>query len=153
MNIREASQRDLSQIVEYTLALHQHEDDGKIAANPHFSDNLSEWLSSELDSAQSLFLIAERKSNPVGFIGAMSIINDNGFLANPAKGLIQLLWVDEKSRNKNIAENLVKEVEHCFKRVGIEYVECNYTCVNNLAESFWSKLGYAKHSVTARRFI
>jgi len=158
INIREATQNDLDLIVQFTLSLHAHEDDGEITASEHFADNLSKWLLVEINNPQSLFLIAEKENSKkndsaVGFIGAASVINDNGFLTNPAKGLIQLLWVEEKSRKSKVAGNLVKEIEHCFKQVGIEYVECNYTCVNNLAEKFWDGLGYNKHSITARKFI
>lgn len=151
--IRQATAIDLKTITQYTLELHQHEDDGTIQAHQNFYLNLKKWLSTELANPRSLFLMAEKDNNPIGFIGATSIINDNGFLASPIKGVIQLLWVEPEFRNNHIANKLVDEVEHCFNEIGIEYVECSYTASNQLAEAFWEKHGYKKNSVTSRKLI
>ena len=151
--IREASINDLDTITQYAFALHQYEDDREIAPHQGFYLNLKTWLSAELSNPRSLFLMAENGNKPIGFIGATSIINDNGFLANPIKGVIQLLWVESEYRKNHIAKKLVDEIEHCFKEIGIEYVECTYTASNWLAKSFWEKQGYKKNSITARKFI
>jgi len=151
--IREATIEDLDIITQYTLALNQHEDDRLIPAHQDFEHNLKNWLALELKNSQSLFLLAEKNNRAIGFIGASSVINDNGFLANPVKGLIQLLWVDNSVRRHNVAAKLVEEIELCFKQVGIEYIECSYTCINNVAKIFWDTLGYSGHSITARKFI
>ena len=153
INTRQATINDLDIIAQYTFKLHQHEDDRIIAPHVDFLSNLKMWLSAELNNSRSLFLIAELDTIPIGFIGATSIINDNGFLANPIKGVIQLLWVEENYRKNRIAKKLVDEVEQCFKSIGIEYVECTYTAQNTLANSFWEKRGYEKNSITARKFI
>lgn len=151
--LREASASDLEIITQYTIKLHQHEDDGKIKPHQNFAINLKKWLSSGLADPRSLFLIATQNDAPIGFIGATSIINDNGFLAHAMKGNIQLIWVEPDHRKKGVAEKLVDEIEHCFKEIGIDYVECSYTATNHLAEVFWSNNGYEKNSVTARKFL
>jgi len=135
------------------LSLHQHEDDGKIPTHNNFESNLQKWLLLELENPRSLYLIIEVENIPVGFVGATSILNDNGFLGNPIKGVIQLLWIVPEYRKKRAAELLLEEVEHCFRQIGIKYVECTYTVTNQLAEYFWEKQGYKKNSVTARKII
>jgi ribosomal protein S18 acetylase RimI-like enzyme len=153
INLREATLNDLKIVTQYSLNLHRHEDDGTIAPHQNFSSNLKTWLASELSNPRSLFLIAEIDNCPIGFIAATSVINDNGFLASPLKGVIQLLWVEQKHRKNQIAEFFVNNIEKCFKETGIDYVECNYTTSNFLAENFWKKQGYKKNSITARKFI
>lgn len=149
--IRQANPRDIDVIFQYTIALHQHEDDGEIPPHKHFTINLKKWLLSELNNLASLFLIIEDKRIPFGFIGATSIVNDNGFLESPVKGVIQLLWVDKDYRNKHAANMLLEEVEKCFRELGIQFSECSYTVSNSLAESFWTKNGYLKSSITNRK--
>ncbi len=151
--LRQAKVIDIDIMTDFTLKLHQHEDDGTIEAHLNFHSNLKKWLSAELDNPNALFLIAEYEQCPIGFIGATSVINDNGFLANPLKGVIQLLWISSEYRNKHIANQLVAEVEICFKEVGIGYVECSYTNTNKLANKFWDKQGYKGNSITARKFL
>lgn len=153
ITFREASLLDLDIITQYTLEIHQYEDDGAVSPHVNFLQNLKNWLSTEINNPRSLFLIAETNNTPIGFIGSTSVINDNGFLANPIKGIIQLLWVVPEYRKKHIAEKMVDEVEHCFREIGVEYVECNYTVANKIAESFWEGLEYKKNSITARKFI
>ncbi len=152
-SFREASLADLDIITQFTYQLHQHEDDGQIPINKDFFSNLRKWLSTELANPRSLYLIAEHNQEPIGFIGATSIINDNGFMENPIKGVIQLVWIELEFRKNHIAEKLVDEVEHCFKQIGIDYVECSYTASNQLAQGFWGKQGYEKNSITARKVI
>lgn len=151
--LREASESDLDIITQYTIKLHQHEDDNRIKPHQDFIVNLERWLSSELTNPRSLFLIATQDAVPVGFIGATSIINDNGFLASPMKGIIQLIWVEPDYRKQGLAELFVDEIEHCFKELGIEYVECSYTIKNVHAKHFWTKMNYEQNSITARKFM
>ncbi len=150
---RQAIVNDLQTIVKFTLKLHQHEDDGNIASHINFKCNLTQWLTNELDDPRTLFLIAEDNREPVGFIGATTIINDNGFLANPIKGVIQLLWIEPEYRKNHLADKLVSDIEQCFKSMGIAYIECTYTASNQEAKSFWSKQAYKENSITARKFI
>ncbi len=152
-NIRETSVKDLEIITQFTLKLHQHEDDGEIPPHQNFSVNLRAWLSSGLKDSNALFLVAEKNQCPIGFISAVCVINDNGFSSSPIKGLIQLLWVEPEHRKNLTAEMLVKKVEACFKEMAIGVVECNYTSSNQLAESFWKKQGYKKSSMTARKIF
>ena len=151
--VRQAEASDLLKILAYTLKLHQHEDDGQLKNNSLFEANLKRWLTNELNNPLSLFLIAESNEKAIGFIGATTVINDNGFLDDPTKGLIQLLWVEERYRKQHVAQKLLAEVENCFKHSGVNYVEANYTSTNKLAESFWGKCGYLQSSITVRKFL
>jgi len=151
--IRQATEEDLALLLKWTILLHSHEDDGEIETHPNFEKNLEKWLSSEITNSNCLCLIAEIDAKPKGFIFANSVINDNGFLAIPIKGIIHLLWVDLDCRKMKIAEKLVAAVEECFKSVGITLAECNYTSNNNLAKSFWESQNYRQSAVTARKLL
>ncbi|TQV84854.1 GNAT family N-acetyltransferase [Aliikangiella coralliicola] len=153
LDIRQANTEDIELIFQWTLQLHHHEDDGELKAHADFPVHLKQWLSGQLEDTGNLCLIAEVDAQPIGFILASSIINDNGFLESPAKGIIQLLWINEDHRKQHIADTLVSEIEQCFISVGIGYIECNYTSHNNLAKSFWDKQGYLQRTVTARKML
>lgn len=149
--IRQASADDLPQVLVWTLALHQHEDDASLPMHPNFSDNLQRWLKLELENPNNLFLIAENQQQPAGFISARTVINDNGFLADPVKGVINLIWVDSQHRNQQIATQLLEQAELCLAAVGVTYIECSYTATNLLARQFWDNKNYFPAAVTARK--
>ncbi len=174
VDVRAASLDDLDAITRFTAQLHEHEDNGELATHQKFFPRLKKWLRSELNDSKSLILIAETNlqtksqtgshtepqtgprhipKQTIGFISATSIINDNGFLQAPSKGVIQLLWVELNYRQQGVADSLVLSIENCFKNIGIKYVECTYTSNNSLAESYWQRNDYKKNSITARKFI
>lgn len=153
VEIRQATSKDLEQLTNWTLAIHFHEDDNSIPPHPELKQRLSKWLHSELVDNNGLFLIAEVECLSVGFIYANSVINDNGFLASPIKGVIHLLWVDENYRCQKIAEKLTESIEACFKELAISYIECSFTDSNELAKLFWISQGFTPHSVTARKLL
>ncbi|MGX5174564.1 GNAT family N-acetyltransferase [Aliikangiella sp. IMCC44653] len=153
LEITQANRSDLGKLLTWTLGIHQQENDKQLEMSERFESNLATWLESELDNLNSLLLIANYNANPVGFVLATSVINDNGFLKENLKGVIQLLWVDKEYRHKKIASELVKNAEACFKENGINYVECNYTVQNAMAGNFWRESGYLVTSITARKII
>ena len=152
-DIYQASLDDINLICEWTLKLHQHEDDGRLEVNSNFDANIKKWLTQELNNLNSLVLIALVNNQPAGFIFSTSVINDNGFLAAPLKGIIHLLWVEPEFRQKNIAAKLLSEVENCLRTIGATYIECNYTANNNLAKTFWSKNNYFQSAITAKKIL
>lgn len=153
LEYRQAQETDIDLLVNFTNLIHCHEDDGQIPTHQHFLKNLKKWLLIEIENPQSLIIIASKKAQPVGFILATTVVNDNGFLDYPLKGIIQLLWVEPKFRGGAIANELVTQVEVCFKENQIRYVECSYTVNNKLGANFWTKKGYLKNSITARKFL
>jgi ribosomal protein S18 acetylase RimI-like enzyme len=153
LNIRECSQQDLDIVTNYTLSLHQHENEKGIQAHPNLKTNIRKWLQSEIDSTNSLILIAETDGNPIGFVCATTTINDNGFIAQPLKGIIQLLWVEEPNRQKKVAEKLIATIELCLQEAGVSYVECTYVDGNLSAKHFWRNQGYQVTSLTCRKFL
>ena len=162
INIRQASIDDLPLILSFTHAIHLQEDDQSIPTNPNFLSHLEKWLKQELENSLSLFLIAEIQSElkkskeeniTVGFIGSTTVINDNGFLINPTKGVIHLLWVEKKYRRQGISKQLVTVIESCFKENAINVIECSFTKKNTLAEHFWNDAGYQVQSLTARKIL
>ena len=61
--------------------------------------------------------------------------------------------VGNEYRKKNIAEQLLNEVEKCFSSIGITYIECHYTAKNKLAQQFWDKNQYTQSSIMARKLL
>lgn len=153
MNIRECTPDDLDTVTQYTLALHYHENETGIQPHPDLTDNLKRWLEAEIFSNNSLILIAEIDNKPIGFICAATVINDNGLIAQPLKGVIQLLWIEPVYRKKKAAEELVKMVEICLQETGVTYVECSFVEGNSMAKNFWGNQGYQVSSMTCRKFL
>lgn len=153
LEIFQANEEQLELIHRWTLAIHKHEDDKQLKAHPRFNNNLKKWLHQEINNANSLFLVALLNRQPAGFIAASVIINDNGFLAEPMKGMIHLLWVEQAYRRFGIAKNLLTETEACLSSIGVNYVECNYTPTNSHAQSFWKRCGYQSSSINARKIL
>ena len=151
--IEQVKQDDLDTILAWTIQLHHHEDDGELKSHANFEINLRKWLEQEITNPNSLFLVAKCNGLPVGFIAASSIINDNGFLDNPLKGEVNLLWVEDKYRKQKIAEQLLLETEKCLLSTGINYIECHYTSNNQLAKAFWDKKGYQQRAIIARKML
>ena len=48
--IRQANKNDLAKISAWTLAQHQHEDNGMLKTLPEFPERLSQWIKLELDN-------------------------------------------------------------------------------------------------------
>ena len=153
LDIYQASLEDLDLVCEWTLKLHQHEDDGKLVSNNNFERNIRKWLTQELSNPNSLFLIALLDKKPTGFIFSTSVINDNGFLAAPLKGVFHLIWVEPSYRKKNIAARLLDEVENCLQSIGVTYIECSYTANNHLAKTFWDNNKYIQSTITAKKIL
>ena len=151
--IRQAKIDDLPLLVEWTLKLHKHEDDGTLQTHPEFHTKITHWITLEIENPASLYLIAESNGNAIGFLGASQVLNDNGFLLEPTKGIIQLLWIEAEWRKSGVADGLVSEVESCFRNIGVRYVECTFTSSNQLAKNFWSKKAYQNFSISARKFL
>ncbi|MBV1910141.1 MAG: GNAT family N-acetyltransferase [Kangiellaceae bacterium] len=153
MKIRQCDIKDLDIITEFTARLQKYENDGQLIYHPNFELNLKRWIEAEILSSNSLLLIAEVKGNPVGFIASSSSINDNGFLSDPIKGIVQLLWVEPHYRQQKFAKHLLENVETCFKELGINYVECSFTEKNKEVGSFWQANGYFSVAHTARKIL
>lgn len=153
LNFRQATDLDIDKITQWTLLLHKHEDDNQLALHKDLKKNLKRWLSSEINNSNNLFIIAQYNKKDVGFISASCIINDNGFLIDPIKGVVQLLWLENSVRRQGIASKLLEQVELCFLDLGIKYIECNYTVCNKQAEKFWDNHAFKPCSTTARKII
>ncbi|MCW8878759.1 MAG: GNAT family N-acetyltransferase [Kangiellaceae bacterium] len=153
LEIRQANSKDIDLLATWTHALHLHEDDGNVPHHPNIKANLKKWLELEMDNKNGLFLIALEESEPIGFIFATSVVNDNGFLSNPLKGVIHLLWVNKEFRNQGVANALTEAIESCFSELSIGYIECSYTIKNQLAEKFWTRLNFRPYSVNARKLL
>ena len=154
MKLRQATKSDLEQVFAWTLKIHQHEDDGSLNVHPEFETHLKAWIEEELGNRQCLYLLAETDDQQgLGFIGSHTVINDNGLLKDPLKGVIHLLWVDADYRNNGLAQTLVARVEDCFRELGVGYIECSYTACNQIGERFWAANGFQPVTITARKFI
>lgn len=60
----------------------------------------------------------------------------------PKKATISELIVSEKSRGKNIGQQLLTFAENYFKEIGCEYISIDVFAYNLNAEKFYNKNGY-----------
>ncbi|WP_144395160.1 GNAT family N-acetyltransferase [Pleionea sediminis] len=153
ITIEQATNEDFPIVLEWTIKLYHHEDDGKLEVSECFRSNLEKWLSNLMHDNNNLILVAKENKKPCGLMISSIVINDNGFLKSPFKGSIDILWVSKEYRNRKIASMLLEQTELCFKSLGVPYIECNFVSHNQEAREYWKSNGFETVSETARKFI
>lgn len=153
LSIRQADANDLERLHQWSLKLHQHEQPQLLEAHAEFGSRLKQWLKNDLTNENSLALIGEVNSTPIGFVSGSIEAMPSGFTNQAIKGWIKLLWVEPDYRKSGFADQLVKAIESCFKECNVEYVECHFTSNNHLAEHYWKSAGYSPTTITAGKII
>lgn len=100
----------------------------------------------EEDFNESIFFIVKDESNNVvGFIQGTIHERKNHKLSN--LGYIDELYVQESTRGKGVAKNLLKELEFEFKRQGCDHVITHTDIENDLSQKFYLLAGMKKTTV------
>ncbi len=110
--------------------------DGNIPSRPQGRDSKKniKW---QLQQSTSLYFVAERKTTIVGVIFGTH---------DGRKGWINRLVVTPAYRKKGIATQLVHEVEHHLKELGIDIVASLIEDWNETSMQVFENLGYTKHT-------
>lgn len=97
-----------------------------------------ENINKQISNGTSIILVAELNKK---MVGAVLGTHDG------RKGWINRLVVDTEFRRKNIATELVSEVEKWFKESGIEVFSCVIEGDNTVSVQLFNKLGYSEWDV------
>lgn len=97
-----------------------------------------ENINKQISNGTSIILVAELNKK---MVGAVLGTHDG------RKGWINRLVVDTEFRRKNIATELVSEVEKWFKESGIEVFSCVIEGANTVSVQLFNKLGYSEWDV------
>lgn len=110
--------------------------EGNIPYRPQGRDSKKniKW---QLQQQTSLYFVAERKSTIVGVIFGTH---------DGRKGWINRLVVTPPYRKKGIATQLVHEVEHHLKTLGIDIIASLIEDWNGTSLQVFKNLGYTKHT-------
>ena len=88
-----------------------------------------------------LILVVTQKDQPIGF--CLGTIGEYPPLfINPRYGHIQNFAITEKFRQKGIGAQLFKEAVSWFKKKGITRIELQIAVANEVAQTFYKKMGF-----------
>lgn len=110
--------------------------EGNIPYRPQGRDSRKN-IKSQLQQPTSLYFIAESKNTIVGVIFGTH---------DGRKGWINRLVVTPAYRKKGIATQLVHEVEHHLKKLGIDIIASLIEDWNETSMQVFENLGYTKHT-------
>lgn len=104
------------------------------------ADFEKEFLRKEMKSEKSLVQIALDGERVIGY--SISDLQDIPGSKIGRCGYINHLHVDKDYRRQGIGEKMYEEIIKWFHEKGIKVVELQLTAKNEVACSFWRKLGY-----------
>jgi len=100
-------------------------------------------LHEELGREDRLILLAEEKSEPVGFVIAEIRPGPDLFLVGPY-GFVRDLGVTQSARGLGIGHRLYEAALEWFAEHGVRRAELDVTEANEVARRFWSGYGYRR---------
>ena len=100
-------------------------------------------LHEELDREDRLILLAEKNSDPVGFVIAETRAGPDLFLVGPY-GFVRDLGVTRRARRLGVGQQLYEAVLQWFAESGVARAELDVTEANQEARQFWSRQGYRR---------
>jgi ribosomal protein S18 acetylase RimI-like enzyme len=100
-------------------------------------------LQEDLDREDRLILLAERDSDPVGFVIAEIRPGPDIFLVGPY-GFVRDLGVTRSARRMGVGQQLYEAVLDWFAEHEVGRAELDVTEANEVARRFWSRQGYRR---------
>ena len=154
--MRRASQEDVDYIANAMIRIVEQID----SADPYINglpkqpgDNERTYARAQIESSQSIVLIAERDGVAAGCL--VGYIAETSF---PPSGVgqvghVAVVWVEPPHRGEGIARELLSAAERFFADSGVELMELSYFAKNSLAERAWARLGFESFRTFAYRRV
>jgi ribosomal protein S18 acetylase RimI-like enzyme len=142
ITIREARRDDLDQVVTYIVRFYRvnEEFDPLYALRQEVEEAARKLVESYLSSPNSIFIVAEADGRIVGI--ARGELRENPLLEASPLGVIVELYVHPSYRRRGIARMLVEELARRFKERGAKAIAAEFPYLNEIAVSFYKKLGF-----------
>lgn len=147
MIIRKAQKKDLEILTNFSVKLLKYHEklDPYYKTTKKLKNELFNELRKALYSPKSITLVAEENNEIIGYTNAL-ITSRAPFFVIQKIGLIDAIYVTEKSRNQGVAKLFLDELFKWFKSKQIEYVELKVHENNKIAKNTWSKYGFKDYS-------
>jgi diamine N-acetyltransferase len=110
---------------------------------PYQYEQIRDFFKSLVDDPKQIFLLAEEKNIPVGYVW-MTIRNtpDTPFKKASKTIYIHQISVDLNSSNKGTGTKIMEYIEKLAKDIGATKLELDYWIDNTIAKNFYKKLGF-----------
>ncbi len=142
--IRDARLIDLDGLVALWLKLAKHHQalHSELYENEaHSAATYRAWLRRQIESADSMLLVAEKDDRLVGYL--LGRIGQRApVYAIREVGMIHDLMVSQTVRRQGVAQALLTETKARFRRRGIFHLNVTYSPNNPEARGFWESQGF-----------
>ncbi|MFH1971301.1 MAG: GNAT family N-acetyltransferase [Patescibacteria group bacterium] len=152
IRIRRANIRDLDTLLNWGKLLWDVEKDfeKELVFNARQARN---HYIKELESDNSLFLIAEQERKPIGYLYAF-VKDKPYYLSNSGKYCeLEVIYIEEKARGKGIAKLLVDKCLDWTKEKHAQYINAGIYAGNITSQKTLLKQGFYNYHRTLRRDI
>lgn len=146
MVIRKATSNDLESIGtlwQEFMDFHR-ERDPAFARSADGHEHFKEFIAGHLEKESSLVLVAEQNGALVGYCFAM-LAKYPPVLETRDYGTVYDLAVTQRCRRAGIGEKMYKTAEKWFWEKGIHRIEIRVVVSNEIATTFWRKIGFQPH--------
>lgn len=144
--LRKITEQDISQIVELSglLADYHHALDLYWKEGSETKNTFSEFVKSELEKPNALWLVAEVDQKIVGYFSA-EITATKPIVSIPEIGHISNGFLLEEFRGKGIAKKALEQFITWFKERNIKVVELTVDSRNTDGVRVWEGLGFSEY--------
>jgi GNAT superfamily N-acetyltransferase len=115
-------------------------------------EEFEKYVTGHIKNENSCVIVAEDSGNLVGFCLA-TISKYPPVLELKEYGEIGNMALSEKYRQRGIGARLLKALRQWFSKRGIKRIEVRYSTANDVAERFWTKMGFKPYLKTAFKEI
>jgi ribosomal protein S18 acetylase RimI-like enzyme len=149
MEIRPATVADIPAVLPMVgkiCALHEQWDAAKYGFLENPQERYRRWLSTRVDDARSVFLVADRDGAIVAFLvgtaeSEIPIYRLREF------GFIHDLWVEEKYRHEGVARQMVMLAIERFGAMGMKQVRLDTAAANDPARALFATCGFRPSTI------
>lgn len=152
--IRQASSDDVPAVVSLWNEVNEYhaELDPYFTALPNGGDEFETFVSEQIQSEQAVVWVAEEIGAVTGYCLAREAERPPCF-PNRAFGQILDMAVMARARRRGAGKALLRATEQWFRDREIGRVELSVALKNELAQRFWSKMGYRSFVETRFRML
>ncbi len=121
---------------------------GRLEPTPGYGEAILTKTLVEVRTSSGAFLVAEDQERIVGFIvGAILSSIDEVGVISAKRGRITELYVDARSRGKDVGRLLMQRAEDYLRSAGCQFIWVEVFAPNENAHSFYRHLGYRDYDI------
>ena len=149
VTIRNANEKDLPSVIKIWkefIDFHK-EKDRLLTRRADGHEYFAKFFRENIEKETALVLVAETEGKVVGYCQNLIEVFPP-VLVTEKYGNVMDMAVTEKYRSQGIGEKFFNEAKKWFKEKGIERLEVRVLVANEIATSFWRKIGFKPYLET-----